>query len=68
MGIYLIPLNLRGLIMSVNKEELEINIKVLCDQFIDILDELKDDGIITREEYEEHAYLKRKFLKEIDFI
>lgn len=55
--------------MKDNKESLNIHmteqrLKELCVEFIGILDDVYNRGIITREEYLENIKLKKEFMTE----
>ncbi|SHI84034.1 hypothetical protein SAMN02745975_00725 [Geosporobacter subterraneus DSM 17957] len=50
--------------MSINTLSIENDLRLLCIQMIDLLTKMKENGIISEDEYQEHIRLKRMFIQD----
>lgn len=50
--------------MNISSDSIEKQLEMLCVDFLKQLEDLKQKGIISQEEYIKHAKLKRKFLED----
>lgn len=48
--------------MSINMFNVEDDLKLLCIQMIELLTKMKDSGILSEDEYQEHIRLKKMFI------
>lgn len=54
--------------MDKGNKELERQLVILCNEFINIFDKLLMKDLITKEEYEAHTKLKKLFLRDKENI
>ncbi len=50
--------------MSMKVFQIEEELKLLCIQMIEVLTKMKDHGILSEDQYQEHTRLKKMFLKD----
>ncbi|MBM7615189.1 hypothetical protein [Alkaliphilus hydrothermalis] len=50
--------------MEKGSEQIEVELKLLCVKMIDLLNELKEKGITSEDDYKKYVELKQKFLQD----
>ncbi|WZL72678.1 hypothetical protein QBE52_16675 [Clostridiaceae bacterium 35-E11] len=50
--------------MSHETEKVKEDLKKLCVAMIEMLDKLKEESLLSEEEYKEHTHFKKKFLQD----
>jgi hypothetical protein len=51
--------------MNENIKDIEENLKEFCINIIELLDRLREDGLIEEDEYQKQIYKKKEFLNNI---
>lgn len=47
---------------------MDINLRILCAEFIEVMVTLKEEGKISQEEFDEYIKLKKRFLNKSSII